>query len=151
MDAFKSPGQAPDEIDFSAAKPGFLVTAAGVAQIVAGATCSTNALQAIALIWFPSWVLPTLMGFLLLAGAAQMALGAIASRGRDWAAIAGTALAWILQIIALTWLVYAFSGGFFSLLSLVWALLNGLASLLAPLGVPGALAASRARRALYAS
>lgn len=148
MDAFKAPDDAAEEIDYAAAKPGILVTVAGVAQIVAGSTTATAGLQLLVFVRFYSllWLLPYV---LIPLGLTQMALGAVASRGREWAAIAGTALCWITQVIALFWLFYSVSNSFFSLLTLVWAGLNGLAALIAPFGIPGALAASRARRALY--
>lgn len=148
MDAFQAPEGEADEIDYAAAKPGVLVTLSGVAQVVAGATTSTTGLQLWVFVYFFDWmfVLPYI---LMPIGLVQMALGAVASRGRDWASIAVTMLTWMLQLLALFWAWYSLSNGFFSLLTVVWVLLNGLAGLLAPAGIPGALAASRARRALY--
>jgi hypothetical protein len=148
MDAFRAPAEPTDEIDYAAARPSVVVAVAGGIQVFAGACTSTMGLQLFVFVTFYNllWVLPYL---LMPLGLVQMAIGAVASRGRDWASILGTAMCWGIQIGALLWAVYSFSQGFFSLLTLVWLAVNGLGSLIAPFGVPGALAASRARRALY--
>ncbi len=149
MTAFEPPAEpVPDADPEEAPRVSALVTLAGVVQIVAGACTAAVGLQLLVFVNFYSllWLLPYV---LLPLGLAHMALGALASRGQDWAAVAGAVLTWTLQVGALAWMIYSFAQGFFSLLTLVWFMVNGVASLVAPLGVPGALAVSRARRALY--
>jgi len=139
-----------DEIDYAAAKPGILVVMAGAMQIFAGATMFAQGAQLWMMFVFYNWmwVLPYILvplGFL------QMALGATSSRGRDWAAIAGLVVTWFAQLLALAFTAWSLMQGGIIVLAFAWTAINGVAALLAPLGVPGALAASRVRRKLYAS
>ena len=139
--------EATDEIDYAAAKPGILVTIAGAAQVFAGATTFAQGAQLWLLFVFYSWlwVLPYILVPL---GLIQMALGATASRGRDWAAVLATLVTWFVQLIAIGFTLWSLQGGFI-ILAFVWTFLNGIAGLLAPLAIPGALRASRVRRKLY--
>lgn len=137
-----------DEPSAADARPGVLVVLAGVVGIAAGATTLVQGLQLATLFVFYSWmwVLPYV---LMPLGLLQMALAALTTGGRDWAAGALTVVTWLLQGMALGFLVWSLQGGII-VLAFVWVGLNGLASLLAPVAVPGAMKASRAKRALYA-
>lgn len=148
MDGFEAPAAQADELDFAASKPGVLVILGGAIQIFAGATTAAQGLQLWMLFVFYTpflWLLPY---FLMPLGLLQMALAATASRGRDWAAIMACGVTLFVQLVAMIWMVWSFQDGF-SPLSLMWVVLNGLASLAAPFVIPGALAASRVRRSLY--
>ncbi|MCB9677234.1 MAG: hypothetical protein H6737_19100 [Alphaproteobacteria bacterium] len=148
MDTFDAPREATDEIDYAAAKPGILVVVAGAAQIFAGATTLAQGVQLWALFVFYNWmwVLPY---FLVPMGLIQMALGATASRGRDWAAILGLVVTWGLQLVALLFTAWSLMQGGIIVMAFAWTFIGLLASLLAPMAVPGALKASSIRRKLY--
>ncbi len=136
-----------DEIDFAAAKPGILVILAGALMVFAGATTFVQGLQLWTMFTFYNWMWVAPYVFMPL-GLLQMALGATSSAGRDWAAILGLMLTWFVQLLALAFTIWSLSGGII-VLAFVWVFINGLASLLAPVAVPGALKASKVRRQLY--
>ncbi|MEZ4317454.1 MAG: hypothetical protein R3F61_08115 [Myxococcota bacterium] len=148
METFDAPREGTDEIDFAAAKPGILVVIAGIAQIVAGATMFAQGVQLLTMFIFYNWlwILPYL---LIPLGLLQMALGATASLGRDWATIGALIVTWLVQLIALAFAVWTILQGGILVLAYVWVFLNGIAALVAPMAVPGALRASAARRKLY--
>lgn len=149
MDGFQAPADHEDEVDYAASKPGVLVVLGGAIQIFAGATTATQGLQMWLLFVFYTPLLWLLPYFLMPLGLLQMVLGATASRGRDWAAIASCLLTWFVQLIALIWTLWSLQYGF-SPLSFLWCFLNFLACMAAPLVIPGALRASKVRRSLYA-
>lgn len=135
-----------DEVDLSV---GWIPKIAGVLQIAAGATCLVQGIQlwTLFVFWNWMWVLPYV---LVPAGLAQMALGAWASAGRDWAAVGGTTLTWALAMGALAFTAWSLLSGFIAL-AFVWSGLGVVASLVAPLAIPRAIEVSQARRALYGS
>jgi hypothetical protein len=149
MDTFEAPREATDEIDFAAAKPGLIVVIAGAAQIFAGATTFAQGVQLLTLFDFGRswwWVLPYVLVPL---GLAQMAFGATGSRGRDYGAILGLAVTWFVQLLALVFTGWSLLQGGIIVLAFVWTFINGIAGLLAPFAIPGALKASSVRRKLY--
>ena len=138
-----------NEIAGSDAKPSMLATLAGGATIATGLTAFVACLQLWSLFYLSGWRFAALV-LLALASIAQLALGGFTLTGSDIWTIATTALTWVLQVVALGVVGWAFSFGLISPLLAIWLGFNGVTSLLLPLAVPAALKSSAARRKLYA-
>lgn len=138
-----------DELSGLDARPSLLATLAGGATIATGLTTLVTAVQLWSIFYLSGWRFFAWIA-LLLAAVLQMGMGGFTLSGSDIATIATTALTWFLQVIALIVVVYCFSRGLFAPLMLIWALANGLTSLLLPLAIPAALRTSANRRKLFA-
>ena len=84
----------------------------------------------------------------LLLGAASVLLGGALTQGRDWAAIGSIVTMGVGVLGGMIWIVWALTGGLFTLVSVFAVGMCVLGLVLTPLGLGRALALSAARREL---
>jgi hypothetical protein len=136
-------------ISFEDANPGALVMMGGAALGLAGFCVAALGVQFMVLIPVSGWVAP-IPYMLLLLGMSALALGGWITRGNAVAAWLGLVVTMATAILVVSWTIFTAVNGLFSLLSIVSTLAIGLALLAVPVAIPGAMRATRVRRALYA-
>jgi hypothetical protein len=145
---FEAP-EAGDGVNLDDARPGMLAMASGAMLAVSGLTVAVGGIQLLTVIDIYTWWAKPIPWILLLLGGASLLVGGMVTRARLWASAVGTLLAAGMALVGLVWVVWAFSNGFLSPLTVIGFLMSVVAVLTTPVSIPLAMKAERARRALY--
>ena len=145
-----TPPAAPDDADLAAAAPNTLVRVASGLVMAAGLATALVGVQNLVGFEMFGLYFAMLVGLLVL-GAAAIAIGWIHGKARAWAALASLAMAILLTLGSMAWLIVSLLGGGISMMAFFAVALSGIATMVVPFSVGPCRRATAARAKLRAA